>query len=150
MKKVAKLIYVSFMTRVVVPEDATEEDILRAAKPKFIQKVNEELSENLEEILDDEECPAEDDEPITGGAVLIPVKDRGQDYWETLSPDCDDAIEIVARQLESGDIKPKDFFRKIREGASDLHLYKALVIIKEENEVELIHDEVIDSHPVNF
>lgn len=55
--KVAKLVYISLATRVVVDENATEEDILNSARPKFIVKVQEELGENLEEILDDTECP---------------------------------------------------------------------------------------------
>jgi hypothetical protein len=55
--KVAKLVYVSFMTRVIVDEDATEEEILGAARPNFIEKVQTELSENLEEITDDTEMP---------------------------------------------------------------------------------------------
>lgn len=56
-KKVAKLATVSFMTRVVVNENATNEEILNAARPKFAEKVATELGENLEEIVDDEECP---------------------------------------------------------------------------------------------
>lgn len=59
MSKVAKLVYVSLATRVVVDENATEDEILNAARSKFIVKVQEELNENLEEILDDTECPYE-------------------------------------------------------------------------------------------
>jgi hypothetical protein len=55
--KVAKLVFVSLATRVVVDENATDEEILNIAKPRFEQKVAYELSEHLEEILDDEECP---------------------------------------------------------------------------------------------
>jgi hypothetical protein len=57
MAKVAKLVMVSLMTRVVVDEIATDEEILNKARPKFIEKVNMELGENLEEITDDTECP---------------------------------------------------------------------------------------------
>lgn len=56
-KYVAKLVYVSLVTRVVVDENATDEQIVEASKSKFIDKVNTELMENLEEIIDDEECP---------------------------------------------------------------------------------------------
>lgn len=59
---VAKLVYFSFMTRVLVPEDATDEQIVNAARPNIINKVETELDENLEEILDDIEMPAEADE----------------------------------------------------------------------------------------
>ena len=55
--KVAKLVYVSMVTRVVVDENATDEQILEAAKANFIEKVQTELGEHLEEIIDDEECP---------------------------------------------------------------------------------------------
>lgn len=55
--KVAKLVYVSLVTRVIVDENATDEQILEAAKSHFIEKVETELGEHLEEIIDDEECP---------------------------------------------------------------------------------------------
>jgi hypothetical protein len=55
--KVAKLVYISLATRVVVDENASEEEILNAARPNFTTKVQDELGEHLEEILDDEECP---------------------------------------------------------------------------------------------
>jgi hypothetical protein len=57
MSKVAKLVYVSLATRVVVDSDATDEQILEIAKANFLEKVNTELGEHLEEIIDDEECP---------------------------------------------------------------------------------------------
>ncbi len=57
MAKVAKLVYVSMVTRVVVDEDATDEQIIQASKDNFIEKVQTELGENLEEIVDDEEVP---------------------------------------------------------------------------------------------
>tara|TARA_R100000951_G_C2633371_1_gene178462 strand:+ start:965 stop:1492 length:528 start_codon:yes stop_codon:yes gene_type:complete len=57
MSKVAKLVYYSFATRVVVDESSTEDDIIRESKRKILEKVQTELGENLEEIIDDEECP---------------------------------------------------------------------------------------------
>jgi hypothetical protein len=56
-KKVVKLVYVSLMTRVVVDDNATDEQIVEAARSKFIDKVTNELFENLEDIVDDKECP---------------------------------------------------------------------------------------------
>lgn len=56
-EKTVKLVYVSLMTRVVVDVDATDEEILEAARPKLLEKVNTELMENLEDIVDDIECP---------------------------------------------------------------------------------------------
>jgi hypothetical protein len=57
MSKVAKLVYYSFATRVVVDETSTDDDIIVASKRKILDKVQTELGENLEEIIDDEECP---------------------------------------------------------------------------------------------
>ncbi len=57
MAKVAKLVYVSMVTRVIVDEDATDEQIIQASKNSFVEKVRNELGENLEEIVDDEEVP---------------------------------------------------------------------------------------------
>ena len=55
--KVAKLVYVSLMTRVIVDDDATEAQILDVAKPRLIYTMNSDLSEIIEEIVDDEEVP---------------------------------------------------------------------------------------------
>lgn len=61
MAKVAKLVYVSLATRVIVDEDATQEQILEAAKHRFIDKVQTELGEHLEFIGYDDECPYDPD-----------------------------------------------------------------------------------------
>ena len=57
MSKVAKLVYYSFVTRVVVDESATEQDIITESKRRILYKAQTELGENLEQIIDDEECP---------------------------------------------------------------------------------------------
>lgn len=78
MSKVAKLVYYSFATRVVVDESSTEEDIIRASKRKILEKVQTELGENLEEIIDDEECPIgtfETDLPSID-RVILNVRER--------------------------------------------------------------------------
>ena len=77
MSKVAKIVCVSLMTRVIVDEDATDEQIAELAKGKFIEKIEGELLENLEEIYYDEECPVgtfEDEvyfQPDFGDGYLI-------------------------------------------------------------------------------
>lgn len=58
----AMLIYVSLMTRVVVPDDATEEEILNAATPRLIDKIETELGENIASIEEDAECPYDKDD----------------------------------------------------------------------------------------
>jgi hypothetical protein len=57
MGKVAKLVYVSLVTRVVVDENASEADILELAGVKLAEKIQNELTEHLESIEDDIECP---------------------------------------------------------------------------------------------
>lgn len=64
MKKVAKLVTVSLTTRVVVNEDASEQDIIDKASKNLVDKVHNELMENIEAIQDDIECPY--DEEIDG------------------------------------------------------------------------------------
>tara|TARA_R110000796_G_scaffold58413_8_gene135002 strand:- start:8166 stop:8579 length:414 start_codon:yes stop_codon:yes gene_type:complete len=59
---VAKLVYFNFVTRVLVPENASAEVIVEAARENMIKKVNNNLHESLEEILDDVECPVQLDE----------------------------------------------------------------------------------------
>jgi hypothetical protein len=55
--KVAKLVAVSFLTRVIVDQNATEEETLEIAKKNFAFKLEDELSENIDYIIDDLECP---------------------------------------------------------------------------------------------
>ena len=57
MGKVAKLVSVSLMTRVIVDEDASESEILELAGIKLAEKIQNELTEHLEDIEDDIECP---------------------------------------------------------------------------------------------
>jgi len=58
-KKVAKLVYFSLLARVVVDEDASEEQIVAVAKPRILASINnDELGENVEKIKEDLECPA--------------------------------------------------------------------------------------------
>lgn len=71
MKKVAKLVTVSFITRVIVNEDATDDQIMVEAKPNFYDKLNNnELFDNLESIIDDEQCPySEEDELFEDNSI---------------------------------------------------------------------------------
>ena len=54
--KVAKLVYVGFITRVIVDENATEEQIVEAAKPFFISNMEADWESSIEKIEDDTEC----------------------------------------------------------------------------------------------
>ena len=78
-KKVAKLVYLNLLTRVVVDEDATEEEIIKASRHKFIDKVSDEsFGENIEDIVDDEECPYD---PEFDEEWIIRNKLNNGDFW---------------------------------------------------------------------
>lgn len=55
--KIAKLVCVSLMTRVIVEENATEEEIMELAIPKLSESLMDAPFENIEYIKDDIECP---------------------------------------------------------------------------------------------
>lgn len=55
--KVAKLVLWSPMVRVIVEEGATDSQIEEAARMKLYAMVKYEFLDNIEAILDDEECP---------------------------------------------------------------------------------------------
>ena len=57
MSKKAMLVYTTFVTRVIVDENATDEEIIEAAAPKLAEQALYELSENIDEITFDEDCP---------------------------------------------------------------------------------------------
>jgi hypothetical protein len=61
MSLVAKLVSVSLMTRVIVDENASESEILELAGIKLSEKIQNELTEHLESIEDDIECPYDPD-----------------------------------------------------------------------------------------
>ena len=74
MKKVARLVEFSLRTRVVVDENATEDEIIRASYKGIQDKItNEELGDNLVECDLDDECPIgtfDTDEPSIDKVIL--------------------------------------------------------------------------------
>lgn len=62
MSKVAKLVSVSLMVRVIADEVETDVEIWRKAKPKLKAVIDESGMDNLEFIEDDIECPYEEGE----------------------------------------------------------------------------------------
>ena len=61
MKK-AYLVYVSLATRVVVDENATEQDIIELANAQIMDNIIfDGIFENVEEVLDDDERPYDAD-----------------------------------------------------------------------------------------
>lgn len=55
MTKIAKLVAVSLLTRIIVDETDSEEENLATAKPQFICKINTDLGDNVEFIEEDTE-----------------------------------------------------------------------------------------------
>ncbi len=53
----AKLVSVTFITRIVVNDDSSDENTFQLAKPRLKEMAKEEMFENLEKIEDDTECP---------------------------------------------------------------------------------------------
>lgn len=86
--KVAKLVLWSPMTRVVVEEDTTYEQIIEAARSRFQTILNNDYSENIEDVIDDEGCPYVEGE----GDVLL----KGRRY-EVVS-------NISSHELEIGEV----------------------------------------------
>jgi len=78
MGKVAKLVYVSLASRVVVDEEATFEEIVKAAKSNLVYRVTNELGENIEEIIPDEEMPydpsSDDFDNFIDGLMIEPLR----------------------------------------------------------------------------
>jgi len=60
MAKVAKLVYVSLVTRIIVDDNADEETIREKAAIKTMEKLTDEPLEHIEKIVDDIECPFDD------------------------------------------------------------------------------------------
>lgn len=53
----AKLVAVSLLVRVVVKDDASDEEIWKEAVPKLKTKIDDSGLDNMEYIEDDDECP---------------------------------------------------------------------------------------------
>jgi hypothetical protein len=72
--KVAKLVYVNLLTRVVVNQNATEQEIMELAIPKLSEQLMDSPLENIEKIVNDLECPYNDCEnnlSVSEGNILI-------------------------------------------------------------------------------
>jgi len=84
----AKLVTISLMTRIVVEDNATEEQILEATKCKFIEKVQTEIGEHVEDISDDVEMPYGEglNEPYVSTNVLGNPTDLTKYYNITPEP----------------------------------------------------------------
>lgn len=103
MKKVAKLVTVVLTTRVVVDENASDENIFEAAREGLKTKAKEEMFENLDKIEDDTECPygtfeGEKKGEFTGGSVLYPA------YYQPDLEHPDLKHAILVREFSENDV----------------------------------------------
>ncbi len=55
--KVAKIVVVTLLTRVVVDEDLPDEDVVEIARGNLERNLRSDLHENVDAIFDDKECP---------------------------------------------------------------------------------------------
>lgn len=70
-KKVAKLVYVSLVTRVIVDENATEQEIMELAVPKLSENLMDSPFQHLEDIIDDLECPFDENIELSEEEINI-------------------------------------------------------------------------------
>jgi hypothetical protein len=84
--KVSKLVYVTLLTRVVVEETATEQEIMKIAVPKLCENLNDSPIENIEKIVNDTEMPyimGEEYKLELGEDVEMPEPlEDGTDSWQ--------------------------------------------------------------------
>ena len=59
--KVAKLVRVMITTRIIVDDNASEEEIMEIALPMLLDNLYTNAFENIEEIVDDTEVPYDPD-----------------------------------------------------------------------------------------
>jgi phosphoribosyl-dephospho-CoA transferase len=76
MNKVAKLVSVTLTTRVVVDENASDEQIFDAALPRLKEKAKEEMFENLDDIVNDMECPYDPVVELTPEEIEVLSKNK--------------------------------------------------------------------------
>ncbi len=61
MAKVAKLVRVMVTTRVIVDDNASEDEIMETALPRLLDNLQTNAFENIEDIVDDTEVPYDPD-----------------------------------------------------------------------------------------
>lgn len=93
MKKVAKLVRVSLVTRVIVYENATEQEILELAIPKLSESLMDNPYESVDEIVDDTECPCNDGEQI--GLTLSEAKALTAARWVLATSSDEELAEMI-------------------------------------------------------
>jgi hypothetical protein len=101
--KVAKLVLWSPMVRVVVEDDATYEEIIEAARGKFNIVLADEYEENIEEVMDDLECPYA--EEFIKGAKYEVLSNRKTQGWNGHEFQVGEIVECINADGASGNMK---------------------------------------------
>ena len=136
-KKVAKLVLWSPISRVVVDEDASYEDIVEAAREKFAQKVKYEYLENVEDVIDDEECPYDLEEDEGEEKVFVKVHVPTKYQYSSVS-----SFGIPVKSNLDGSVSAEQEFPSI-EAAEDFLLQRAGLYAQTEEELLDLTDEVL-------
>jgi hypothetical protein len=132
MNKVAKLIEVSLMVRVIVDENATEEQIIAASYDKFQDKLdNRELGDNLVSIENDTECPfgTFDTDNQEDDGITNKMLNNAQHY---LSAETDEELREMVKKIMN------------HEEGSDMIDYLDGVVVWEKVELSFTCDAFID------
>lgn len=118
--KVAKLVLWSPIVRIVIDSDASYEHIIAVAKSKFYEVLRDEYEENIEEVIDDLECPYEEEEGkppvdlIVGDKYKVIERMHGHEF------EIGEIITLVERTDDGGIYKGKASSRF--PGISEWHL----------------------------
>lgn len=82
----AKLVTIQLTTRVIVNNDATEEDVIKESKGHFMDKIrNEEIHENVTEIKDDDmQITSDDLSKFNGCHCLVKPCKEDEEYFDNL------------------------------------------------------------------
>ena len=119
MKKVAKLVCVTLITRVIVNKNATEQEIMELAIPKLSENLMDAPFENIKYIKKDTECPydPETDEPkkVFDGTYF----DKNDEVIDTTQIDEDNKTLAWELFKEFGHKKKKGTYLEITEGKED-------------------------------
>jgi len=135
-----KLVRTSFVTSVEVPDNASREEIITATSLKLINQVVNELSENLDEIVDDIELPTiilEKDKDIaeTVCKVRVLFTDENGKHLEGIAEhngdeDCWDCIIIDEIYYDINTYDTRVFGDRTKQGAIGVSVDKLVSPIR--------------------
>lgn len=149
MPKIAKLVCVSLMTRVIVDTDATESQILLKARGQFIDKIADDLADNIESIEDDEESPYD---PKFDGADLPKITVKYNDAIENARDLLCDNDDLSKDGVTSIEMQVERIVAQAKIDGTTMIDYVDEVIVWEKVELEFTCDQFLDeiNYPRDF